>query len=616
MTVPPRGPVRLRLIATADLHAHVLAHDYLADAPLADGGLDRLAPLIERARAEVEGAVLLDDGDFLHGTPVADWAAAERARGRDGPDPVIAAMNRLRYDAAALGNHEFDEPLDGLLRALAQARFPVLCANAASSGPGVRWPVPPWTILRRALPGPDGRRHAVRVGVLGLLPPQTALWARARIGGALAMRPIPEAAAEAVPALRAAGAEVVVALCHSGFGAGEADGAALPLSAVGGIDAMVCGHTHRLFPDPGSAPRPGIDPEGGRVGGVPAVMPGWGGSHLGVVDLDLAPRGGGGWRVAGARSGLRAAGELPQQAGLGRVPAVAKAHAAARRALARPVGRSTIRLGSAFAPVGVAGALDLVAAAKREAARRLLAGGPHAALPLLATAASARGHRATDIPPGPLLARHLLDLHAHADTLVVLRVSGAMLRDWLERAAGRFARVEPGARDAPLLDPAFPSDRFDVIYGLGYAIDLSRPARHDPDGREVAPGAGRVARLEHAGRAVSDDDAFAVATKSHRISGEGLFAPLAAAPRIAGSDVPLRDALAAHVAARSPLGPSAAPDWGFAPLPGASAVFEGPEGGEPPAGVPVERVGPDGPGHLFRLRLDPGARLARGALGD
>ncbi len=594
---PPAGPVRLRLLATSDLHAHVLAHDYLADAPLNEGGLDRTAVLIERARAESPGAILLDNGDFLGGTPLSDWAAEARAAGRAAPDPVIAAMNRLGFDAAALGNHEFDEPPSGLARALSQARFALLCANAectggalAASAPGC--PVRPWTVMEREIEDARGRRHAVRVGVIGFLPPQTALWAGARIGGVLRVRGIVEAARAELPRLRAAGAEIVVALCHSGI-EGSVEGAALPLAAVPGIDAMVCGHTHGVFPGPQAAPSPGIDPERGRLAGVPAVMPGWRGSHLGVIDLDLVPRAGGGWHVAGARSRARAVRDLPPGAngGLGDVPAVAAGHAAATARSRLPAGHTAIRLSTAFAHVGASSALDLVAAAKREAARRLLAGGPHAGLPLLVAAASSRaGGRAgearfVDIAPGAVARRHLADLYPHPDTLVVLRATGADLADWLERAAGRFARLPPLARDAALLDEAFPSYRFDVIYGLRYAFDLSRPARYDSSGRAVAPGARRLVRLEHDGRAVGGEDVFAVATKSHRVSGEGLYAPLAGLARIASSEGLLRAALAAHVAERSPLGREEHAEWGFAPLPGATALFPAPLGAEPPPGL-------------------------------
>ena len=401
-----------------------------------------------------------------------------------------------------------------------------------------------------------------------------------------------------------------------------------PSPLLGGIDAVVCGHVHEVFPGPSTPASPGVDPALGRLCGVPAVMPGWRGSHLGVIDLDLAPRPGGGWRVRGSRTEVRAVRDLPPEAtgALASEPSVAAAHAATLSRGRRPVGRTAVRLNDAFVHVGRGTALDLAAEALRGAARRLLAGGPHGGLPLLSATAPGRAGgrhgagRFLDIAPGPLTERHLADLCAHPDTLVVLRVSGAELRDWLERAAGRFARVAPGARDAVLLDEAFPSYQFDVIHGVGYAFDLSQPARFDAAGREAAPGARRLVRLEHEGREVQDDDAFAVATKSHRVAGEGLYAPLAARPRLAADPTPLRDVLARHVAEHSPLRASEPLAMGFASPPGgATALFPGPIGAEPPEDGPIKRVErragpgcadpcPDGPWcdgcfDVFRLRL-------------
>ena len=604
---PDAAPIRLRVLATSDLHAHLLAHDYLTDEAIADGGLDRTAVLIARARAEVPGSILLDNGDFLHGTPLADDAAEARAAGRAGPDPVIAAMNSLGFDAAALGNHELDEAPGPLSQALSQARFPILCANLERAARDLAGPVVPWTILERSLGDPDGGRHAVRVGVIGFAPPETRGWARAQFGDALRVRGIVEAARDEVPALRAAGAQIVVALCHAGLGepteiGAVADGdTALTLAEVEGIDALVCGHTHRVFPSDGIAPSPGVDPRLGRLRGVPAVMPGWRGSHLGVVDLGLAPRPGGGWRVLGASVRTRAVADLPREStgGLASEPVVAAAHAATSARMRAPVARLVAPLSEAFVHVGESSALDLVAAVKREAARRLLAGGPHEGLPLVSVASPIRAGgrhgagRFLHIPPGVLTARHLADLYPHPDTLVVLKVTGAVLRDWLERAAGRFAHVPAGSGDAPLLDEGFPSYRFDVAYGVRYEIDLSRPARFDAVGREVAPGSCRIRRIEHDGRPVADEDVFAVAAKRHRISGEGLYAPLADAPRIASGDVPLRRVLEAYVAERQPLGPQPAATWRFAAMPGTTALVPGPRDATPPDRLRMEPVSAD-----------------------
>src|SRR5690606_2854366 len=97
--------VLLRVLATTDLHANILSYDYAANRPLNGQGLAQMAGLIAAARAGAPGALLLDNGDFLQGSALADLAAQGRRRRSH---PVIGAMNALAYDAATLGNHEFN----------------------------------------------------------------------------------------------------------------------------------------------------------------------------------------------------------------------------------------------------------------------------------------------------------------------------------------------------------------------------------------------------------------------------------------------------------------------------------------------------------------------------
>jgi 2',3'-cyclic-nucleotide 2'-phosphodiesterase / 3'-nucleotidase len=88
---------RLRLIATSDLHASLMPYDYCANRPNANLGLGAIAQQIAEARGEARNCLLFDNGDFLQGSPLADYAAAARRRRAH---PVITAFNTLGYDAA------------------------------------------------------------------------------------------------------------------------------------------------------------------------------------------------------------------------------------------------------------------------------------------------------------------------------------------------------------------------------------------------------------------------------------------------------------------------------------------------------------------------------------
>ncbi len=133
---PAATLTRLRIMATTDLHMQILPWDYFGNCPAPGRGLARIAAMVARHRAAHPNTLLLDNGDFLHGNPLGDFAASTASGDR--VHPGIAAMNALRYDAATLGNHDFNHGAAFLLRALAGARHPVTLANLGVSGdPGL-----------------------------------------------------------------------------------------------------------------------------------------------------------------------------------------------------------------------------------------------------------------------------------------------------------------------------------------------------------------------------------------------------------------------------------------------------------------------------------------------
>lgn len=578
-----RPRARLRLIATTDLHAQILPWDYYADRPAPPGGLAVLAPLVRRLRAAQPNSLLLDNGDFLQGNPLADWAATE---GRDEPHPVVAAMNALGYDAGTLGNHEFNYGLDVLDKVLAEAAFPLVSANIRRAGGADPALVPPHVLLERTVVDDTGRHWPLRIGIIGFAPPQISLWEKMHLSGRIATDDIIAAARRHVPALRAQGADVVVALCHSGIGAVEhsdrMENAALPLSRVEGIDAIVVGHTHGVFPADRAPAGGGVEPLAGTLNGKPAVMAGAMGSHLGVIDL-LLDRTDTGWRPVGhAVSALPASG---QAAGAGPPGAdddaapdpalVARAQPVHDRVLnliRQPIGRSDIPLDSHFALVRMDAALQAVADAQRVHAAERLAGTDWAGLPMLSTVAPFRaGGRGgpggfVDIPAGELSLRHAAELYIYPNTLCAIEATGAVIADWLERAAGLFLTLTPGQTDQPLIDPAFPCYNFDVIAGLDYVIDPSRPGG-TPD-----PASRRVREIRWQGRPVAPDDRFVVVTNSYRAGGGGGFDAVAGAPVVLAEGRAVRDVVIAHLRRHRPNPPQ--PVWRFAPLPGTTAWFE------------------------------------------
>lgn len=572
----------LRILATSDLHGHILPWDDLADRPAPDRGLAQVASLVAAARAEVAGSILLDNGDFLNGSPLADHVAETLGQDRRAVHPVVAAMNHLGYDAATLGNHEFSNGLPMLRRALGQARFPVVAGNLDRiTAKGRRPFLPRFVLIPRDLPDAAGQLHRVTIGVLGFLPPQTVLWERRHMAGHLAARGILATARAMVPRLRRAGADVIVALSHSGLGLGadpeEAENVSAALAQMPGIDAVIAGHTHQVFPAAEAA-----------QSDKALVLPGFFGSHLGVIDLRLH-RKGQSWRVAGHKTELRAISErrgplalvsplVESDAALTRL---VSAHVAAMRACAaRPVGQTGVALHSFFALIGHSAVQTLLAEAQADNMRRALAGMPEAALPMLVAVAPFKaGGRGgptnyTDIPPGPLTARSITDLYIHPNSPVALRVTGHDVVLWLERAVSLFNQIPPGSQDRTLINCDFPAYNFDMIHGLTYQIDLSQPPRHDSTGRLVNPLARRITGLRFQGKPLSDGQEFVLVTNSYRASGGAGFAGTEPAQVVMEESRPLRRIVQEYIAKSGRVSPTAGADWRFVAMPGTHVLFD------------------------------------------
>lgn len=583
------GTVALRVMATTDLHGFLLGYDYTRDRSSPDTGLSRVASLITKARTESRNSLLFDNGDFLQGSLLVDYWGQRRGIRCGEVHPMIAAMNALGYDAGTPGNHEFNFGLAYLHRVLRDAEFPFVCANAQKNHPeGTRPMLPPWIILEREVVDDAGLPQRLRIGVIGFLPPQTVNWDRIHLAGSVITRGIVEAARIEVPRLRAAGADIVIALAHTGLGESDGDGdpehVGQQLAAIDGIDALVCGHSHMAFPPPDAA----NDPDSGRINGKPVILPGRWGSHLGLMDLILKRRADGGWRVEGANSELRPVArrigpdhfvseteEDPRIVALG-----AAAHSEIMTELSRVLSHSATPLQSFFSMVTPDAALRLVADAKAAHVRRALEGRPEAELPLLCAVtpmkcgARGRADHFIDIPSGPLMVRHVLDLYSFPNTVTAVRLTGAQITQWLERAAAAFLQITPGGRDQPLLNPAFPSYNFDVLHGLTYEIDPSQPARYAPDGTLIAPKSHRVRDIRHAGRAVRPQDEFIVATNNFRASGTGTF-PQGSAPEVPLSQRMIAwDVLQEEAQRHAQLHPRPSEVWRFAQLPGTSAWFD------------------------------------------
>lgn len=606
--------VDVTILSTTDLHAHLFPFNYYTDRRDNSVGLARIAAAIQDRSTIRENRLLLDNGDTLYGAPLGDMNA-ELCTGGRGAHPMVAAMNALGYDAATLGNHDFDFGLQPVDKAVADADFPVVLANA--SRPDGAAYLPRHVILRRTMTDRNGQSHDLRIGLIGVAPPQIAQWHKAILGKALMWGDMVDAVRRELAAIRSS-TDLCVVLAHSGIGETPpphgTENAAGAIARLRGVDAVVAGHTHRVIA------------RGKRPDAAPIVQPGYWGSHLGQVTLTLGrdpSRDTQAWRVKAAAVDVCAMTPDPPRntaalrRSLQRMPQLRaqlrREHRATRAWAGKVIGRTEARLNSYFAMVGRSGALDVVAAAKRAMTARHVAHEPGLRdLPILAAVApfkaGGRGgaQHFTDIPPGALRLRHAADLYVFPNFLTVVKTTGANVRQWVETSAAVFETVDPSAQGdtwQPLLPKDFASYNFDVMYGLTYTIDLRASAR---------PGCtcGRVRNLAFAdGRPVRDRDEILVATNNFRATGGGGFAAAARSETVIATTDPIRDCVAAYLKDQGTLA-AAEPEiiWRFAPLGDIPVAFPtGPGAREDDAtraALDLIDLGPTETGfHRFGVRL-------------
>lgn len=589
--------LRLRILETTDIHMHLVGWDYYQDKPAEDFGLDRTATLIKAARAEAKNTLLFDNGDLLQGSPLGDYVARIKPLSAGQTHPAHRVMQALGYDAANVGNHEFNFGLPFLQQALTGAPFPYVNANiVADDGRGqagaalstAKNVFTPYVILNRSFTDEAGNVQPLKVGVVGFVPPQVMQWDRQHLLGKVVARDIPATAREFVPKMKAEGADVIVVIAHSGFERGEtvffAENTVARLAEVPGVDAVLFGHSHGEFPGRFFGTHPKADIAKGTINGVPATMPGFWGNHLGVIDLTLEKHGST-WRRIEGQAALRPiydrAARKPLAAPDAAVGALVKAEHDGTVAWVRSeVARTTVPIHSYFAQVADDPSVQIVSQAQLAYGRAALANTPHAALPLLSAAApfktGGRGGAGyyTDIPAGPVAVRNVADLYIYPNSVHIVRITGAQVREWLEMAAGAFNRIDPaGAPEQNLVNPAFPSYNFDTLDGVSYRIDITQPARYERGGKLVAPDARRIVDLRWGGKPIDDNALFAVVTNNYRASGGGDFPALDGSRTILQAPDENRQALLQYLQATQTVNPAADGNWSIVPVPGVRLRF-------------------------------------------
>ncbi|TXC89331.1 bifunctional 2',3'-cyclic-nucleotide 2'-phosphodiesterase/3'-nucleotidase [Metabacillus litoralis] len=599
-TTNAAAPVKLRIMETTDLHANMVNFDYYSLKEDNSVGFAKTATLIKQARKEVDNSLLFDNGDLLQGNPLGDYIAKVKQWGATDTNQIYDAMNLLNYDLATYGNHEFNYGLSFLEKSIKSANFEYVNSNIYKKdnnndpSDDVNY-FDPYEIIDKVVTDSAGNQHTIKVGVIGFAPPQITQWDKTHLEGKVITHDIKETAEKFVPKMKQEGADIIVALSHSGLGDTEYkkgdENQSYQLSQVEGIDAILLGHTHSVFPGTSFEGMPNVDISKGTINGVAAVQPGNWGSHLGVIDLSLEKDANGSWKVVDSISTNRAifdkASKTPlvdadQQV----LDAVKEDHEQTIEYVSGPVGSTTSDIYSYFAQVKDDPSVQIVADAQKVYIENAIKGTEFEGLPVLSAAAPFKSGRDssadyTEIPAGDIAIKDTASLYKYPNTVMAVKLTGAEVKEWLEWSAGQFNTIDPSSTDEQqLVNKDFPSYNFDIIDGVTYEIDVTKPARYDKDGKNIINNSERIVNLQFNGKPIDPNQEFIIASNNYRAS----FTPIA---NPGGDNIVIespdenRQVLVDYIRNNGVINPAADSNWSFSPINAdLNVVFNSAPGGE------------------------------------
>ncbi|PEJ37331.1 bifunctional 2',3'-cyclic-nucleotide 2'-phosphodiesterase/3'-nucleotidase [Bacillus pseudomycoides] len=570
--------VNLRILETSDIHVNLMNYDYYQTKTDNKVGLVQTATLVNEERAKAKNSVLFDDGDALQGTPLGDYVAQ---KGLDGNyvHPLYRVMNLMKYDVISLGNHEFNYGLDYLKKAISKTQFPVINSNVYKDDGDNNEEndenyFKPYHVFEKEVTDENGKIQTVKIGVMGFVPPQVMGWDKANLEGKVKAKDIVETAKKMVKKMQAEGADIIVALAHSGVdksdykpGRKNENASYYLATEVPGVDAVLMGHSHTVITD--------------KFNGVPVVMPGVFGSNLGIIDMELK-KVNGKWEVQKDKSvpSVRpisdSKGNALVESDKKLVDEIKDDHEATIKYVNTPVGKTTAPINSYFSLVQDDPSVQLVTNAQKWYVEKLFAENgqysQYKGIPVLSAGApfKAGGRNGatyyTDIPAGTLAIKNVADLYVYPNTLYAVKVNGAQVKEWLEMSAGQFNQIDPNkAEEQSLVNVNYPTYNFDILDGVKYEIDVTQPAKYDKDGKVVNQNANRIVNITYAGKPIADDQEFIVATNNYRGSSQ-TFPGVSKGEVVYQSQDETRQIITKYMKETPVINPATDQNWAFKPI--------------------------------------------------
>ena len=600
--------IDFKIMATSDMHNYIMNYDYYTTSESDDYGLVKISTVVNKFREDngkkgdkkLDNLIVVDNGDLIQGNPLGDYYARVEVVEKGQTHPVYKALETVGYDAATLGNHEFNYGLDYLKQITEDTKVPFVNANvynATTNEPEFEQ----FKIITEKVIDESGNEHEIKVGITGFVPPQILNWDKLNLEGKVTVKDIKESAEEVVPKIKEAGADIVVALAHTGYGDGKyeqgGENQAYELTTVKGIDAVVGGHSHDIFPidnfTEGNDKLKNVDIKKGTMNGIPTVQPSKYAEGVGVIDLKLKPEGDR-YKVLDSSSEYISVQDIENDEAV--EDALEVEHKKVIDYVNSPVGKSESDIHTYFALESDNNAVQVISDAQIEYAKSKIPEEDelkeYKDLPILSAAApfkaglSKDGTKAddyVDIEKGNISIKDVANIYKYPNTAVIMKLNGKDIKQWLEMSAGMFNTIDPNKSDAQeLLNKNYPAFNFDTLDGLTYEIDITKKPKYNENGEIINKDSSRIVNLKHNGKDVKDADEFLVITNNYRASGGGNFPIFEGDNKVVfTSSDETRQIVTDYIKAKGTINPKADNNWNIKPVESkAKVVFLSNEDGE------------------------------------
>jgi 2',3'-cyclic-nucleotide 2'-phosphodiesterase / 3'-nucleotidase len=532
------------ILSTTDMHGRIFPIDYYTN-KYDNVGIAKVATLVKQARKDDPDLLLIDSGDTIQGTPL---EYLHNKRNNTPPDPMMLTMNALKYDAMAVGNHEYNFGLKVLEKARSEATFPWLSANTYNQH------VEGFAVMTHYKPYLIKEVQGVRIGILGLTTPGIPYWENVPNYAGLEFHETVSEAKKWVPILREKEkVDVVVIAMHMGIEEDLRTGIPNPSTVpnenaaiaiarqVPGVDVILMGHTHREVPSlvvnqviciDGSEP---CQCYGSEAGDVLLTQANRWASHVARVDLYLDKYSNNGWHLV-----AKSARTIPVTEKTEIDPEIAKLGEPYDKEtqdwLGRNIGSSSEELTAQGCRFQDSAIIDLIQRVQLEAGNADVS-------------MAACFNPSARIPKGAVTVRDIAGLYEYENTLVTVELTGQQLKDALEHSTRYFKEYQPGKSLNDLVDTRVPGYNFDVAEGVTYDIDLTKPIGQ------------RIQNLKFKGQPLSMTQKLRVVTNNYRVNGGGGFTMYKDAPVIYRSSAEVRELIIDWVEKNKTVPTQATNNW-------------------------------------------------------